>query len=92
MLIPKLSAFCRIAPGERFIALEILTTGVLLLEWALRSRTCSFDQATRLLRPLVFFRLIAIDHILCEGAVCSTTRSYDKQFVERRHGRTVQLD
>ena len=62
---PKLSAFCRIAPAVRFIVFEILATGVLLFECALRSRTCSFDQATRLVRPLVFFRLIAIKLLSC---------------------------
>jgi hypothetical protein len=50
MAIPKLNAFWRTAPSVLFIAFEILTTGVLLFECALRSRTCSFVQATRLVR------------------------------------------
>src|ERR1700730_1021624 len=60
MAIPKLNAFWRVAPAVLFIAFEILATGVLLFECALRSRTCSFVQAIRLVRPLFFFRLIAI--------------------------------
>jgi hypothetical protein len=57
MAIPKLNAFWRIAPGVRFIAFEILTTGVLLFECTLRSRTCSFVQATRLVRLAIKFIL-----------------------------------
>jgi hypothetical protein len=41
MASPKLNAFWRIAPAVLFIAFEILATGVLLFECALRSRTCS---------------------------------------------------
>ena len=57
MASPKLNAFWRIAPGVRFIAFEILTTDVLLFECALRSRTCSFVQATRLTRLAIKFIL-----------------------------------
>ena len=56
-------AFWRIAPGVRFIDFAILTTGVFFRECDLRSLTCCFVQATRLVRPLVFFRLVAIDLI-----------------------------
>ena len=56
-LIPKLNAFWRIAPAVRFIAFEIFTKGVLLFECALRSRTCSFVQATRLVRLVIKFIL-----------------------------------
>ena len=73
MASPRLNAFWRIAPGVRFIALEILTTGVLLFECALRSRTCSFVQATRLVR-------LAIKFILFERLSLSTSRGHDKHF------------
>jgi hypothetical protein len=73
MAIPKLNAFWRIAPGVRFIAFEILTTGVLLFECALRSRTCSFFQATRLVR-------LAIKFILFERLSLSTSQRHDKHF------------
>lgn len=56
--IPKAKAFCRIAPAARFMAFEILATGVLLLECASRSRTCSLVQATRFVRVLVLFGLV----------------------------------
>jgi hypothetical protein len=73
MASPRLNAFWRIAPGVRFIAFEILTTGVLLFECALRSRTCSFVQATRLVR-------LAIKFILFERLSLSTSRGHDKHF------------
>jgi hypothetical protein len=73
MAIPKLNAFWRIAPGVRFIAFEILTTGVLLFECALRSRTCSFVQATRIVR-------LAIKFILFERLSLSTSQRHDKHF------------
>lgn len=41
MLISRASAFGGIAPSLRFISLEILATGVSLLECPLRSRTFS---------------------------------------------------
>jgi hypothetical protein len=56
-------AFWRIAPGVRFINFAILTTAVFLRECDLRSLTCRFVQATRLVRPLVFFRVVAIDFV-----------------------------
>ena len=64
MLIPKLMAFWRIAPGVRFIDFAILATGVFLRECDLRSLTCFLVQATRLVRPLVFLRTVAIESIL----------------------------
>ena len=73
MASPKLNAFWRIAPGVRFIAFEILTTDVLLFECALRSRTCSFFQATRLVR-------LAIKFILFERVSLSTSQRHDKHF------------
>ena len=73
MASPRLNAFWRIAPGVRFIAFEILTTGVLLFECALRSRTCSFVQATRLVR-------LAIKFILFERLSLSTSQRHDKHF------------
>ena len=63
MLIPKLNAFWRMAPGVRFIDFEILATAVLFFECALRSLTCCLDQATRLLFLIVFLRVLAIDLI-----------------------------
>jgi hypothetical protein len=77
MAIPKLNAFWRIAPAVLFIAFEILATGVLLFECALRSRTCSFVQVIRLVRPL-FFRLIAIRFSFFESQTISTSRCHDK--------------
>src|SRR6476620_10639568 len=73
MASPRLNAFWRIAPGVRFIAFEIFTTGVLLFECALRSRTCSFVQATRLVR-------LAIKFILFERLSLSTSQGHDKHF------------
>ena len=70
--IPKASAFCRIAPAVRFIALDILATGVLLFECAFRSRTCSLDQATRFVRALVLFGFVAISLIPVEPAIHNT--------------------
>src|SRR5580704_9836603 len=46
--MPRVIAFWRMAPSVRFIALAIFATGVLLLECALRSRSCSFVHSTRL--------------------------------------------
>jgi hypothetical protein len=51
------------APGVRFIDLEILATGVLLFECAFKSLTCCLVQASRLLFPFVFLRAVAIDLI-----------------------------
>jgi hypothetical protein len=76
MASPRLNAFWRIAPGVRFIAFEILTTGVLLFECALRSRTCSFVQATRLVR-------LAIKFILFERLSLNTSQRHDKHFKTR---------
>src|SRR4029077_11358224 len=73
MASPRLNAFWRIAPGVRFIAFEILTTGVLLFECAFRSRTCSFVQATRIVR-------LAIKFILFERLSLSTSQRHDKHF------------
>jgi hypothetical protein len=73
MASPRLNAFWRIAPGVRFIAFEILTTGVLLFECALRSRTCSFVHATRLVR-------LAIKFIPFERLSLSTSGGHDKHF------------
>jgi len=63
MAIPKLRAFCRMAPGVRFIDFEIVATGVFLFECALRSLTCCLDQATRLVFLFVFLRATAMDLI-----------------------------
>ena len=60
---PKLKAFWRMAPGVRLIDFEIVATEVFFFECALRSLTCCFDQATRLLFLFVFLRLTAIDLI-----------------------------
>ena len=70
--IPRAKAFCRIAPAVRFMAFEILATGVLLLECAFRSRTCSLLQATRFVRALVLFGLVAIDLLPVELAINNT--------------------
>jgi hypothetical protein len=70
--IPRAKAFCRIAPAVRFMAFEILATGVLLLECAFRSRTCSLVQATRFVRVLVLFGLVAINLIPVELAINNT--------------------
>ena len=51
------------APGVRLIDFEIVATEVFFFECALRSLTCCFDQATRLLFLFVFLRLTAIDLI-----------------------------
>src|SRR5262245_26165014 len=56
MLMSKANAFWRTAPSVRFIALEILATGVFYLECVLRSRTSFAVHATRLCRPLDFAR------------------------------------
>ena len=63
MAIPMLKAFWRMAPGVRFIDFEIVATGVLFFECALRSLTCCLDQATRLLLLFVFLRVTAMDLI-----------------------------
>jgi hypothetical protein len=82
MLIPTLDAFCLIAPGVRFIAREILTTGVLLFECALREQTSCFVQATRLARLLCVFRLNAMFHLSVWTAVRSiSSRSSVKHFL-----------
>jgi hypothetical protein len=52
------------APGVRFIDFEIFATGVFFFEWALRSLTCCLVQATRLARPLLFLRVLAIELVL----------------------------
>jgi hypothetical protein len=49
------------APGVRLIDFEIVATGVFFFECALRSLTCCFVQATRLLFLFIFLRVIAID-------------------------------
>src|SRR5271165_4930819 len=55
------------APSLRFMSFEILATGVLLLECILRSRMFSLVQATRLPRPLVALRFIAMNcFLLCQ--------------------------
>jgi hypothetical protein len=77
--IPKPRAFCRIAPAVRFITLEIFSTGVLLLECVLRSRTCSLLQATRFVRVLAFFDLVAISLLPVEHGINSTKGLDDKQ-------------
>jgi hypothetical protein len=59
--IPRARAFCRIAPGVRFMAFEIFSTGVLLFECAFRSRTCSLDQETRFLFAFVAICLIPVE-------------------------------
>jgi hypothetical protein len=63
MAIPKLKAFCRMAPGVRFMDFEIVATGVFFFECALRSLTCCLDQVTRLVLLFVFLRVTAMDLI-----------------------------
>ncbi len=77
--IPRARAFCRIAPAVRFITLEIFSTGVLLLECVLRSRTCSLLQATRFVRVLAFFDLVAISLLPVEHGINNTKGLDDKQ-------------
>jgi hypothetical protein len=68
--MPSRNAFCRSAPGVRFIALEILTTGVLAFECALRLRKSSFVQGLLMRR----FALFAMFVPLIRQDACSTSR------------------
>jgi hypothetical protein len=47
MANPIALAFCRTAVAVRFIALEILETGVFAFEWAFSSVTSAFDHGSR---------------------------------------------
>ena len=47
---PSVSAFCLIAPDERFSVREIDATGVFFLECPLSAVTSPLDQARRLVR------------------------------------------
>src|SRR5258708_28451996 len=60
--MPSWNALARSAPAVRLVALDILSTGVLALEWALSSFRSALVHSRRLalfLVTLAFFKFIA---------------------------------